>query len=183
MNSLLGTCRNPIWKVSRYSGKCFPTDTSQKKKGWTHPSSYFLSSWRLTLLDQWFKGCLNLQWTQMFCIFIQDLFSVRERCEYPTACFVMVLGSSFSGSFSASAQFNQIIHESGLRLGTNFVREQHALPRKVTEGPGFDMPDQIYKFSKGQICWGLEDAVKTKKSNHKGFTLPKFIPLTLSYLI
>ena len=84
----------------------------------------------------------------MFCIFIQELFSVRERCEYPTACFVMVLGSSFSEGLSASALFNQIVHNSGLSLGTNFVREENALTRRVTERPGFNMPNQIYKFSK-----------------------------------
>lgn len=166
-------------KARRYSRKCFPLDTSQTKKEWTHLSNYLLNSWRFMLLRQWFKHCLNLHWTQMICVFIHKFFSIGKRCGYSTASLVMVLGSSFSERLSASALFNQIINDSRWRLGINFVGEGHVLARRVTERPGFNLPDQIHKFSNRQVWWGLEDTVKTEKSDHKGFLSPTSVILLM----
>lgn len=170
-------------KVRRCSRKCFPTDTSQTKKEWTHLSNYLLSSWRFMLLRQWFKHCLNLHCTQMICVFIHKLFSIGKRCGFFTACLVMVLRSSFSEGFSASALFNQIINDSRWRLGIKFIREERALTRRVIERPDFNTPNQMHRFSNRQVWWGLGDTVKTEKSDHKGFSSPTFIPLALGYLI
>lgn len=110
-------------KVRRYSRKCFPTDTSQKKKGWTHPSNYLLNSRRFTLLCQWFKGCLDLQWTQMFCIFIQELFSFRERCGYLLPALWWCWAHRSHKASLLLLFVSQITHDSGLRLETNFVNK------------------------------------------------------------
>lgn len=56
----------------------------RRRKDELTPATICLILGEFTLLRQWFKGCLNLQWTQMFSIYIQELFSIGESCGYPT---------------------------------------------------------------------------------------------------
>lgn len=98
-----------------------------RRKDELTPATIYLVLGEFTLLRQWFKGCLNLQWTQMFSTHIQELFSIGGDCGCPTACFGVLLRSSFSEGFSASALFNQIGHHSKMNLETGgfFLKEEH----------------------------------------------------------